>query len=246
MRQAGWASRGRPQAAVCGALLVSACALPPEPAAADADSRLRPWVEWRLPGKQPTTYRSGVEGGRRIVVAEASASASMLRRKLRVDAGALQRLRFAWRVDELVAGADLRDQDLEDSPVRVVLAFDGDFQRLPLQERIRFELASAITGEMPPYATLMYVWDNEAPLETVIPGGRSDRIRKIVVDRGAAEVGAWRIHERDVLADFRRAFGEDPGALIGVGLLTDADNTGARARAAYGEIELIGSRGERL
>jgi hypothetical protein len=204
------------------------------------------WSEWTLPGKRPTLYRYGVEDGRRIVLAEAVGSASMLRRQLRHEAGALHRVRFAWRVDQLVQGADLRQADAADAPVRVVLAFDGDHARLSLAERMRFELAAALTGEAPPYATLMYVWDNEAALESVIPGARSNRIRKIVVDRAHGQLGRWRTHERDVVADFRRAFGEEPGPLIGIGLMTDADNTGARARAAYGEVELIGPSGEPL
>ena len=40
---------------------------------------------------------------------------------------------------------------------------------------------------------------------------RTDRIHKIVLESGAA-LGQWRNYERDVLADYRRAFGEDPGA----------------------------------
>ena len=45
-------------------------------------------------------------------------------------------------------------------------------------------LAEALTGERPPYATLVYVWDATAPVGTVIINPRSDRIRKIVVDSG--------------------------------------------------------------
>ena len=233
--------------AMCAAALLAAgCAAPPPAAPVESDAPAPRWSEWTLPGKRPTLYRHGVEAGRRVVLAEATGSASMLRRKLRHDAGALQRVRFTWRVDQLVEGADLRQSDSADAPVRVVLAFDGDHARLSIAERMRFELAAVLTGEAPPYAMLMYVWDNKAALESVIPGARSDRIRKIVVDRADAQLGRWRIHERDVVADFRRAFGEDPGALIGIGLMTDADNTGARARAAYGEIELIGPTGEPL
>jgi hypothetical protein len=238
LRQLGW------WIAFGAAWVATGCASPP-PAGGSADATA-PWTEWTLPGKRPTWYRHGVEDGRRVVVAEAAGSASMLRRKLRHDAGALRRVRFAWRVDQLVEGADLRDRESADAPVRVAFAFDGDHARLPVAERMRFELASALTGEAPPFAMLMYVWDNEAPLESVIPGGRSNRIRKIVVDRGAAHLGQWRVHERDVVADFRRAFGEEPGPLIGIALMTDADNTGARARAAYGEVELIGPGGDPL
>jgi hypothetical protein len=39
-----------------------------------------------------------------------------------------------------------------------------------------------------------------------------------------------------VRADFRRAFGEEPGALLAVGVLTDTDNTDGHAEAWYGDI----------
>ena len=39
-----------------------------------------------------------------------------------------------------------------------------------------FETARVLTGYDFPYATLMYVWESKAPIGTVLPSGRSDRI----------------------------------------------------------------------
>ena len=38
--------------------------------------------------------------------------------------------------------------------------------------------------------------------------------------------------------DFRDAFGEEPGPLIGIALMTDADNTGEQINAWYGALSL--------
>jgi hypothetical protein len=43
---------------------------------------------------------------------------------------------------------------------------------------------------------------------------------------------------RPLAADFRRAFGEDPGPLLSVGVMTDSDNTRSQARSWYGEVTL--------
>lgn len=155
----------------------------------------------------------------------------------------LGKVRFSWRVEELIAAADLHDRDAADSPVRVILAFDGDHRRLSLRNRAVFELAHALSGESPPFATIMYVWDNRAPLESVINGGRSDRVRKIVLESGANHLGRWRHYERDIVADYRKTFGEEPGPLIFIGLMTDADNTQSAAEAWYGEIRIEDSDG---
>ena len=159
---------------------------------------------------------------------------------VRLEPDALQTLRFSWRVNSLIDRADVRRRETEDSPARIVLAFDGDHGALPLKDRSLFELAELVTGERPPYATLMYVWDNGAPLESVVINPRSDRIRKIVVESGPEHLRQWREHERDIAGDYRRAFGEAPGALIGIGLMTDADNTGTSATAWYGAVCLSG------
>jgi hypothetical protein len=91
---------------------------------------------------------------------------------------------------------------------------------------------------MPPYATLMYVWDNEAPVDSVVVNPRTDRVRKIVLDSGPQHLGRWRDHQRDLAADFRRAFGEEPGRLVAVAVMTDGDNTRSSTRAWYGEVDL--------
>ncbi|WP_428420136.1 DUF3047 domain-containing protein [Methylibium sp.] len=200
------------------------------------------WQPHALPGKRATRYDLAADAGRAVVRARAEASASMLRYPIHLEPAALGTLRFSWRVASLIAKADVRQRDTEDSPVRVVLAFDGDHELLPAKDQALFELAQAVMGERPPYATLMYVWDNQAPLESVVINPRSERIRKIVVESGPGHLQQWREHERDIAADYRRAFGEAPGTLIGVGLMTDADNTGTSALAWYGAVCLSGAQ----
>jgi len=145
---------------------------------------------------------------------------------------------FSWRIAATIAGADLRQAETADSPVRVAFAFAGDVSTLPARTRMQFHLAEALTGEMPPYATLMYVWDNHAEIDSVLTGPRSDRVRNLVLESGPAHVGQWRSYRRPLAADFRRAFGEAPGPLVALAIMTDADNTGGRAEAWYGDIVL--------
>ena len=100
------------------------------------------------------------------------------------------------------------------------------------------ELSHLVTGAPMPYATLMYVWCNNRPLNTVIENPRTDRIRKIVVESGSERLNQWLTYERNIRADYENAFGEAPGALIGIGLMTDTDNTQSHIQAWYGAIQL--------
>ena len=67
---------------------------------------------------------------------------------------------------------------------------------------------------------------------------RTDRVRKIVLEAGPQHLGQWRHHRRDLVADFQRAFGEAPGDVLGVALMTDSDNTRSTATAWYGDIHM--------
>jgi hypothetical protein len=202
------------------------------------------WSEQALPGKRQTDYRAVQLDGRVCLHAQAHSSASMFRRKLVVEPAELGRVKFSWRVPALIEAADLSQRDGADAPVRVVLAFDGDHGRLDLRTRAMFEMGEVLTGERPPFATLMYVWENRQPPESVILNPRTDRIRKIVVESGATNLGRWLTYERDVVADYRRAFGEAPGKLIGLAVMTDSDNTASNTEAHYADLTLLSRLGQ--
>ena len=230
---------------LCIGALLAACQsarVAPQPPADQLSTT--EWHAFPLPTKRPTRYAHTTIDGRPVIQADADHAVSLYRRRVRVEPVDLGSLTFSWMVPQLIPSADLSRQELEDAPVRLVLAFDGDLDKLSAKDQMLFDLMGWVTGETPPYATLMYVWDTRAPLESVIQAGRTDRIRKIVVDSGPTQTSIWRFHERDIASDFKRAFGEAPGALVSVGLMTDSDNTRAQVRAYYGEVKLIGSDGQ--
>ena len=204
-------------------------------------------VKWdlvKIPGKVPTQYSVVRLSNRRSLMASASSSASMLRKDLRIEPEQLNALNFSWQIQKLIEGADMAHRDYDDSPVRLVLAFDGDRSQFSPKNAMLSELTHALSGRPMPYATLMYVWCNQRPVDSVIQNPRTDRIRKIVVESGAGRLNQWISYERNIRADYEKAFGEPPGALIGIGLMTDSDNTRSQAQAWYGPIQLIATKGK--
>jgi hypothetical protein len=187
--------------------------------------------------KKPTRYRLVDEGGRRVLHARAEAAASGLQRKAGFDLASRPVARWRWKVSRLIPGADNRVGSREDSPARILFVFDGDKGKLPAADRAVMHLAHRLSGQVLPYAMLMYVWANEAPVGTVIANPHTRRIQMVVASSGAAGAGAWQQLTRDVRADFRRAFKEEPGRLLAYGVMSDTDNTGETVEAWYGEIE---------
>lgn len=194
------------------------------------------WTHFGVPGKRATRFAYERVDDRPAVSAHAQSSASLLRRAVRVEPSELGQLYFSWKVPALITEADMSRRDKDDAPVRIVLAFDGDRSRFSVRDALLAELTRAITGEEMPYATLMYVWCNRTPVGGVIHNPRTDRIRKYVIESGPGALGRWIDYARDVRADYERAFGEPPGALIGVAIMTDSDNTRSSARAWYGPV----------
>lgn len=218
-----------------------ACSVVPPVASPAAEATLDAPASWRhftLPGKRSTVYSVQRMDAREVVRAQANGSASLWRQPLNVAPDALGLLHFSWKVPMLIASANLAVRETDDAPVRIVLAFDGDRSSLSQKSQALSDLALALTGEALPYATLMYVWSNDQPPESVILNPRTDRIRKIVVESGDGNLNRWLDYERDVRADYERAFGEAPGALLSVALMTDADNTQSKTLAWYGPVKL--------
>lgn len=199
----------------------------------------RGWEEWLLHRtKRKTQYSLVRHEGRTVLRARADQSASGLVTPVGMMLSPASRLQWGWRIADLIADADNTAAETEDAPVRVVLSFDGPWEKLPVRDRLFAERVRMIAGRELPYATLMYIWANRHPVGQVIDNPHTQRIRKLVVDSGEAELRRWRTHEREVHTDFLHVFGEPPGKLMKIGILTDTDNTRSTAEALYSDLIL--------
>ena len=178
-----------------------------------------------------------VESGPGVVLeGRADGSASGFYRRIRIDPTRHPVIEWRWRVLQQPAHTDPRIPSRDDSPARVIVAFHGDVARLDIGERFTLALYKALTGEKMPYAIIMYSWASDAPVGTVTPSIQTGKIQTIVVESGGGRIGEWREFRRNVLEDYRLAFGEEPWDIVAVGVMTDASNTHEKARAQYGDI----------
>jgi hypothetical protein len=197
-------------------------------------------AEWKVlapDSRRPrTVYTLAQDSGRTVLRAEANASASALSRALRVEPGSYPMLRWRWKITNLLERSDLRRKSGDDFPARLYVFFDYDSARLPLAQRAKLAIARALYGDAMPLAALCYVWDTRSTAGTIVPNAYTDRVAMIVVESGAAHLGQWVNMERNVLADFKAAFGEDAPAITGIAVAVDTDDTGERAVSFFGDI----------
>lgn len=168
--------------------------------------------------KGNTDYRLVEKEGRQVLQAKARGTASGLVRKITFDPHEYRYLRWSWKIESPVAGGDARIKKGDDYAARVYVVFPGRF----------FWQTRALN----------YVWANRLPQGDFIPNAFTANARLLAVQSGGAKAGQWIDEQRDLVADYRRLFGEEPPMAGALAIMTDADNTGATAIAWYGDIIL--------
>lgn len=241
------------------ALVLSGCKVDAPTSNAPPPSAITPFSTATVPGslptewhywtihkqKNPTSYRPVYDGSDVVIAAKAFSSASGYLHPL-APLNPNQILQWRWKTANTIPLADNTVAHLEDAPLRILVAFDGDVGKLPLKDQLAADMVKLTTGYDMPYATLMYVWGNKKAVDSVLNHPHSGRVKMIVVEAGTSHINQWRHYQRDVAADFRRAYGEEPEKLIGVGILTDTDNTKSAVTAWYGDISLRAKESEKV
>jgi len=228
------------------AALAAACATGPVAPSAGAPSKLtgfsaakagepvppdwRTWNMSRLKGL--SKYQLVEDGGATVLKGRAQASASGLLHDLDLVVRDRPILSWRWKVMDLAPSTDSPD----DSPVRVLVNFAGDYSKIPFQDRLFYDEFRLFTGQQLPYAGVMYVWGSKTPRGGEVRNKYTSRIKMIAVESGREKLGQWLEESRNVEEDFRRLFGEEPGKIVSIGLMTEADLGDQALEAYYGDI----------
>lgn len=235
----------RPLILAAAAVLAAGCTTGPVGPSAGAPSRLtafsasRPgepvpsgWNTWSLRLKGLSQYQLVEDGGATVLKGRASASASGLLHGIDLDVRDEPILSWRWKVMDLAPAEDSPD----DSPVRILVNFSGDTSKIPFSDRLFYDEFHLFTGQQLPYAGVMYVWGSRTARGGEVRNKYTSRIRMIAVESGRENLGKWLQESRNVEEDFRRLFGEEPGRVVSVGIMTEADVSDRALEAYYGDI----------
>lgn len=131
---------------------------------------------------------------------------------------------------------DVTKKSGDDYPARLYITFEYDGSKVGWFEKAKFEAIKLIHGQYPPIGAINYIWDSHSPVGTIVPNPYTDRVHMFVLQSGPDRLNEWVTEERNILDDYREAFGEDPPNISGVAIMTDTDNTGESAVAYFGDI----------
>ncbi len=210
-----------------------------------AGAQMTPWEPWAIQrGNVPTRYRIAEVDGEGALEAVGVEGGSGMWREIRLDPERTPLLEWRWRVQPPAPGEPPITVSSRKSPIaRLSLAFHGDTPKLDFEDRTKLRIANVLTVHGLPYATLIYVWMIGVPVGTVIHSPHTDRVRLMVAESGTQHIGEWVTVRRNVAEDFRKAYGEPAGDIVGVGLMTDYGDDGSPRRTYYGDITFRGISG---
>ncbi len=139
-------------------------------------------------------------------------------RNFKLDLRNFPTLKWRWKVTQLPKNADARVVDRDDQAAGIYVVFP----RFPSMINSRF---------------LAYIWETSAPEGTVMRNRKNPMIHYIVVRSGKRKLNQWITEERNVLADYRKVFKQEPPMVGGVALLIDTDDTRSQAESFFAQIE---------
>ena len=235
----------RPRVVGClllGALCAGAALVPPDilrvGAFSDQDpTRERP-ADWQPISfsniDTKTEYDLVRRGDGSVVRARSNGGAAGLGTETRIDLTEHPILEWRWKVSGGVEEGSARTKDGDDYAARLYVTFDYD--DLGFGDRVKLTALRALGYDELPTRALNYIWANRIEQGTVLQNPYTDWVMMVAVRSGEAEAGQWITERRNVLKDYREAFGEDPPPVNGIAIMTDTDNTGGTATAYYGDI----------
>ena len=118
-----------------------------------------------------------------------------------------------WKVTQLPKGGDFRRTSTDDQAAQLIIAFSSS----------RF---------------LSYIWDSTAP-QGMIAAAHAPLFKKlfaVVVESGTQKLGTWITARRNLIDDYKQAYGEEPEAIQGVRIQINSQHTKSRAESYWQSI----------
>jgi hypothetical protein len=206
---------------LAAALLAAPLALPAGPIAFDGG-----WRGQGFPFRPSNEYD---QRGRSLgVVSEGTVS--LLWMPVPPDLHGAGAASWAWSVERGGPPTDLARRGGDDRNLALYFAFAD-----PETARALDPSRGARLLRQPGTRVLVYVWGGASDRNTVLRSPYLDGLRTVVLRQ--AGTGAHR-EEVNLVADHQRAFGTEPGVLLGIGVSADSDDTETEIRATVSDLVL--------
>ena len=175
------------------------------------------WKEEKIEGR--TKYCIVMDGEKKCLRAESDDSNSALYYNIEYNVKDYPFIEWQWKIDHVLKKGNAKTKEGCDCPARIYIVFKSGFLWRS--------------------KTLGYFWASSIPKGEIIKHPYNKNGRMIAVESGDEKAGEWITEKRNLLEDFKLAFGEDPPDVRAIAIQTDTDNTNEKATAWYGKIRIL-------
>jgi len=171
-------------------------------------------------GVPPTRYS---RAGKGIIKAESVGSRASLYKEVREKEKDLPFLSWRWKISNVVRSAVETKKDRFDAAARVKAVFGS-------------ERGSKVTeGTEPSGFSIEYIWASHLPRGHIFdhPGERYCKV--FVLETGERKAGEWVFEKRNLLTDYKKAFGTEPRGVLAIGIQTDTDHSNEMVTTYYSD-----------
>ncbi len=176
------------------------------------------WRGWGKVTEKP--YRVREENGNRFLRAEDTGQNVVLYKRWRWDIKEYPFISWRWRIRAVPEGADERYERLVDNAAGIYLTYHKKLGLVPV--------------------TIKFVWSSALPEGSAFRRSGIGMPWTIVAGTGKESLDEWHTVVFNAQDAYRKTFGGDPpDRPLGVGLLSDANNTRSKASADYDDIVVL-------
>ena len=188
--------------------------------------------------KEHSEYTIENQGRESVLRAESRASASAIVYRKPFNVYDYPKLSWKWKVMNVYEKGNVRTKEGDDYPLRIYVLFEYDPDKASFYDAMKYGVAKSFYGEYPPHSALNYIWANRDDETGIITNTYTSNAKMIVLQKGKKNLGRWIVEERNILDDYRKAFGTDPPATATLGIMNDSDNTKESSVSYVGFIEV--------
>lgn len=180
--------------------------------------------EWSLDGDIPKGFdqevkveppRVELEGS--FIKLSSKKSSFGFKKEVKLSVKDYPYVHWSWQARTLPKGGDVRKRETDDQAGQLYLLFP----------RFPAKLNTRILG---------YLWENETPKGTSGTSTAWSKAKYVVVRDKTDPLGTWYKESRNVYADYKKLFEEEPPELGSVSVYINSQHTGSEAEILFGPI----------
>ena len=168
----------------------------------------------------PTRYS---RAGKGIIKAESLGSRSSLYREVGEKEKDFPVLSWRWKISNVVRSAIETRKDRFDAAARVMAVFGRD------------KGSKVMEGTEPSGFKVEYIWASHLPKGHIFDHPGEKYCKVFVLESGEEKAREWVFEKRNLLADYKKAFGTGPDRVLAIGIQTDTDHSNERVTAYYSD-----------